>query len=170
MTRKRRPKTGRTNREAIDTGTPETRAKLAVDQTLRLLHGNVIDVDQFEAAVEIREMQQALARALARTQRQMASVPGGGMSDPADYFSPREAAIYSQRLKPWLNDISAVVIVRPKLTWNKIVNEVLIENRDPRQLAAVLQLPRRAVDGLIIGALSLYAHARTQRLDVQIVV
>lgn len=165
---RRRGRNGHKVAEAIDQGTPETRAKLKVDQVQSLYRRGVLDQVHVAAAERIAAVREALARGLSPAAAQLGDrVQGGGaFRDPLQRMSEREGRWWLDEYRPWLADLINDPIVRETKTKRQVFNcaigfsmAIVIENWCLADAEDYCNIPRNMGLGAVLLRITLDRYA-----------
>lgn len=165
---RRRGRTTHRAAEAIDHGTPETRAKLKVDQVQSLYRRGTLDQVHVAAAERIAAVREALARGLSPAAAQLGDrVQGGGaFRDPLQRMSEREGRWWLGEYRPWLADLVNDPIVRVTKTKRQVFNcaigftvAVVVENWCLADAEDHCNIPRNMGVGAVLLRIALDRYA-----------
>lgn len=151
-----------------DAGTPQTRAKLKVDQVQTLYRRGTLDQVHVEAAERIVSVREALGRGLSPGAAQISPrVQGGGaFRDPLQRMSEREMRWWLGEYRPWLADLVSDPIVRVTKTKRQVFGcaigftmAVVVENWCIEEAEDYCKLPRNLGVGRCILRIALDRYA-----------
>jgi len=119
---KRRGKNAAKVGEAVDRGTPQTRAKLKTDQVQALFRRGTLDQVHVAAADRIASVREALGRGLTPGAAVIGTRVQGGAAfrDPMQRMNEREGKWWLEEYRPWLADLVSDPIYRETKTKRQV--------------------------------------------------
>lgn len=159
---------GRSEGDERVSPTDETKARLRPDETMVLFERGILEQLHVDAAGEIRVVWEALSRAL--SPKAMSLYNTGNISkatDPIGMMSGREAELYDNTFKPWMNKTSKILCF-PNYWISNITIDVAVSNVSCRAIDEALfrDNPGKAAKHYREG-LAMYARSAgwTRNLD-----